>query len=105
MKRAIGMGLLALGMLVGRADAQQPGRGWEQLSPGEQRRAWENYQRYRALPQQRQQFIEKRFRRFRGMPRQERQRLQQNYETYQRQNPKQRKEFNRKYRRWKSERR
>ena len=35
------------------AAAQWYARDWQQLSPEEQRRAWDNYRRYQQLPQQR----------------------------------------------------
>jgi len=88
MKR-LGIVLLLAAALGGAAArAQQPaGRPWQELSPEEQRRAWENYQRYQ---------------RFRALPPQERERLRQNYETYRGFDPGQRQEFGQKYRRWKS---
>ena len=66
---------------------------------------WENYQRYRQMPPNRQQFLERRYQRFQGMPPEERQRLRQNYENYRRQDPEQRRDFNRKYKRWKNDKR
>jgi len=61
--------------------AQQP-RPWHQLSPDEQRRAWENYRRYQQLPENKQRSLEERYQRFQAMPPQDRDRLRQNYETY-----------------------
>ncbi|TMB53542.1 MAG: DUF3106 domain-containing protein [Deltaproteobacteria bacterium] len=81
--------------------AQQP-RPWHQLSPDEQRRAWENYRRYQQLPEHKQRSLEERYQRFQAMPPQDRDRLRQNYETYRGFDPGQRQEFGQKYRRWKS---
>ena len=65
------------------AQAQERhGRPWQSLTPEEQWRAWENYQRYQQLPEQRQ-------------------RLRQNYDTYRGLPPRQRQEFIDKYHRWK----
>ena len=77
------------------------GRPWQSLTPEEQWRAWENYQRYQQLPEQRQKNLERRYQQFRDMPPQERQRLRQNYDTYRGLPPRQRQEFIDKYHRWK----
>ena len=84
------------------AQAQERhGRPWQSLTPEEQWRAWENYQRYQQLPEQRQKNLERRYQQFRDMPPQERQRLRQNYDTYRGLPPRQRQEFIDKYHRWK----
>ena len=77
------------------------GRPWQSLTPEEQWRAWENYQRYQQLPEERQKMLERRYQQFRAMPPQERQRLRRNYDTYRGFDPGQRREFIDKYHRWK----
>lgn len=97
---------LAAGVLVASvAAAQWSGRPWESLSPEEQQRAWDNYQRYHNMPDGRQRMIDRRYQQFQQMPPEERERLRQNYQTYRGQQPDQRRQFTEKYRRWKSERR
>jgi Spy/CpxP family protein refolding chaperone len=95
---------LALLVLLASAAAAQPwgGRPWQQLSPEERQRAWDNYQRYRELPEQRQRMLERRYRQFQAMPPQEQQRLRQNYDAYRGFDPGQRREFVEKYHRWKA---
>ena len=104
MRWLLGVVMLAAVSAVGAPGGAQtpPPRPWQQLSPEEQRRAWENYQRYQALPEQRQRMIDKRFQQFQTFSPEEQQRLRQNYETYRGLDPAQRHEFTEKYRRWKS---
>ena len=90
--------------LVATPAGAQGWRAWDQLSPEEQRRAWDNYQRYQQLPEQRQRMIERRYQQFQTLPPQEQQRLRQNYEAYRGLDPGARREFTEKYRRWKSDR-
>jgi hypothetical protein len=97
----LGGALLAILFAAAPASAQWGGRAWQQLSPEEQRRAWQNYQHYQQLPQQRQQLYENRFQHFQTLPPQEQQRLRQNYEAYRNQDPAARQQFNERYRRWK----
>jgi hypothetical protein len=95
---------LVLGATVVRA--QEPhGATWDSLTPDQQRRALQNYERYRQLPEQKRHVIDERYRKFQAMPPGEQQRLRQNYEAYRGQDPRARKEFNEKYRRWKAEKR
>src|SRR5262249_175529 len=68
------------------------------LSPEEQQRAWENYQRYRDMPNGRQKMIDRRYQQFQQMPPEQQQRLRQNYEAYRGQRPDQRRQFTEKYR-------
>ena len=82
---AIAAVLLALAAPAVRAQ-ERHGRPWQELTPEEQWRAWENYQRYQQ---------------FRAMPPQERQRLRQNWDRYRDLPPRQRQEFIDKYHRWK----
>ena len=103
MTRRLVVMALALAVAVP-ARAQRYARDWRELSPDEQRRAWENYQRYQQLPQRRRDQYEQRFRRFQTLPPQEQQRLRQNYDAYRGQDPAARELFNQKYRRWKKER-
>ena len=87
MKRVAAIAVLVLALGARGARAQEwNGRPWQSLTPEEQRRAWENYQRYQQ---------------FSAMPPQERQRLRQNYDTYRGFDPGQRREFIDKYHRWK----
>ena len=102
MTRALRLGGLVAVVAATLVHAQQP-RPWQQLTPEEQHRAWENYQRYEALPEQRQRMIERRFQQFQTLPREEQQRLRQNYEAYRGLDPTQRREFTEKYRRWKNQ--
>src|SRR5439155_1355640 len=71
---AIAVVLLALAAPAARAQ-ERHGRPWQELTPEEQWRAWENYQRYQQLPEERQKMLERRYQQFRAMPPQERQRL------------------------------
>lgn len=107
MRRTLRLGGVLLGLaLCGAAaevSAQRP-RPWQQLSPEEQQRAWDNYQRYRQLPEGRQRFMERRYEKFRAMPPEEQQRLRQNYQRYRQLDPAQRRHFVEKYRRWKDQR-
>ena len=101
MMSPLGGALLAILFAAAPASAQWGGRAWQQLSPEEQRRAWQNYQRYQQLPEERQKMLERRYQQFRAMPPQERQRLRQNWDTYRDLPPRQRQEFIDKYHRWK----
>ena len=92
MRELVAVVLLLVPLLASPVGAQG-WRGWDQLSPEEQRRAWDNYQRYQQLPQQRQRMIERRYQQFQTMPPQEQQRLRQNYETYRGLDPGARHEF------------
>jgi hypothetical protein len=101
--RRVVLAILGLVGLVLPAAGQQAGsRPWQQLTPEEQQRAWENYQRYQHMDAERQRMMEQRYRQFQAMPPQEQQRLRQNYETYRGLNSGQRNEFSQKYQRWKS---
>ena len=66
MTRALVVVFLA-GLLVAGAAAQPAPRGWDQLSPEEQRRAWENYQHYQRLPEQRKRSLEEGWQRYQAM--------------------------------------
>ena len=99
---AIAMGLTLTATAV---CAQEPRGTWDSLTPDQQRRALQNYERYRQLPEQKRHVIDERYRKFQAMPPGEQQRLRQNYEAYRGQDPRARKEFNEKYRRWKAEKR
>jgi hypothetical protein len=79
-------------------------RGWYDLSPDEQQRAWQNYQRYQQLPNRKRQAIEERYRQYQSLPPQERQQLRQNYDAYRGLDAGKKREFGEKYRRWKSRR-
>jgi hypothetical protein len=100
---AIAMGLALSARAV---SAQEPHGGtWDSLTPDQQRRALQNYERYRQLPEQKRHVIDERYRKFQAMPPAEQQRLRQNYEAYRGQDPHTRQQFNEKYRRWKAEKR
>ncbi len=101
MTRRLRAALLGVLLAAAPAAAQHPVRDWGELSPQEQRRAWENYRRYQQLPRERRELYENRFQRFQTLPPQEQQRLRRNYEQYRRQDPATRQQFNEKYRRWK----
>ena len=74
MKRVAAIAVLVLALGARGARAQEwNGRPWQSLTPEEQRRAWENYQRYQQLPEERQKMLERRYQQFRAMPPQERQ--------------------------------
>jgi hypothetical protein len=92
--------LALLGALLATAPAAAQ-RPWNQLTPDEQRRAWENYQRYRALPEERREFMQRRWEQFRELPPDERNRVRENYQRYRELPPGERREFGEKYRRWK----
>src|SRR3989442_1467441 len=95
---AIAAVLIALAAPAGRAQ-ERHGRPWQELTPEEQWRAWENYQRYQQLPEERQKMLERRYQQFRAMPPQERQRLRQNWDRNTDLPPRQRQEFIDKYHR------
>ena len=99
---AIAMGVA---LSVTAVSAQEQGRAWDSLTPDQQRRALQNYERYRQLPDQKRHVIDERYRKFQAMPPAEQQRLRQNYEAYRGQDPHTRQQFNEKYRRWKAEKR
>ncbi len=101
MRAGLALLLLVLAVVPPRVAAQRFARDWGQLSPEEQRRAWENYQRYRDMAPSRRDTYEQRYQRFQKLPPQEQRRLRQNYDAYRGQNPAAREQFNRKYRRWK----
>ena len=92
MTRCAALLLLLLPLAATPAGAQG-WRAWDQLSPEEQRRAWDNFQRYQQLPEQRQRMIERRYQQFQTLPPQEQQRLRQNYEAYRGLDPGARREF------------
>lgn len=94
--------LLALA-LVTPAAAQGGGRGWFDLAPDEQQRAWQNYQRYQRIPERQRGRIEQRYQAFQALPPEERQRLRQNYDQLRTLDPDQRRQFGKQYRRWKDE--
>src|SRR4029077_4768734 len=73
-----GIALVALALALPAAAQQWGGRPWHQLTPEEQQRAWQNYQRYQQLPEQRQRMIERRYQQFQALPPQAQQRLRQN---------------------------
>ncbi|HLK10491.1 MAG TPA: DUF3106 domain-containing protein [Candidatus Binatia bacterium] len=101
MRRAVIFAALALG--IGAVSAVRgQSRGWDQLTPEEQWRAWQNYQRYQQLPEPKRRLLDQRFQQFRAMPPEEQQRLRQHYQEYQRFDPGQRQRFDEKYRRWKA---
>ena len=80
----------------------QAGRGWFDLSPEEQQRAWDNYQRYQRMPDRQRGRIEQRYQAFQALPPQERDKLRKNYNDLRGLDENQRREFGEKYRRWKS---
>src|SRR5439155_1591774 len=62
MKRVAAIAVLVLALGARGARAQEwNGRPWQSLTPEEQRRAWENYQRYQQLPEERQKMLERRY--------------------------------------------
>ena len=91
---------LVLGLLANAG--AQPSRGWFDLSPEEQQRAWDNYQRYQRMPDHQRGRIEQRYQAFQALPPQERDRVRQNYDNLKNLDEDQRRQFGEKYRRWKS---
>ena len=88
------------------AAAQQHSRpSWNELSPEQQGRARENYERFRGLPESDQQNVQQLYRRWQGLAPTQRQQLRQNYERYMSLDPAQRQQFDRGYSRWKSHQR
>ncbi|MFN8543281.1 MAG: DUF3106 domain-containing protein [Candidatus Binatia bacterium] len=87
---------------TGRAGGQSVPRGWDDLSPEEQRRAWQNYERYRQLPEPKRQQLERRYEEFRALPPEQQRQLRENYQSYRGLDPARRREFLDKYDRWKS---
>ena len=92
-------GLLTAALVLAATSASAQ-RSWSDLSPGERERAWRNYQRFEALPEDRRQHLEDRYQRFREMPQNEQQRMRRNYDAYRELPPDQRQQFHRKYERW-----
>src|SRR5205085_541699 len=68
MRTAIRVAALGLLLSPAVAGAQWPTRGWQDLSPTDRQRAWENYQRYEQLPEDRRRMIERRYQQFQQMP-------------------------------------
>jgi hypothetical protein len=101
MRRVLLVALLGLA-LGGASAARGQSRAWDQLTPEEQWKAWQNYQRYQQLPEPKRRLLDQRFEQFRALPPAEQQRLRQRYEEYQRFDPAQRQRFEEKYRRWKA---
>ena len=67
-------GLLAV--LVGTVAHGQPqGRRWQDLTPQERERAWQNYQRYQQWPQAKQRALDQRYQQYQSLPPQERERV------------------------------
>jgi hypothetical protein len=94
-------GLLAV--LVGTVAHGQPqGRRWQDLTPQERERAWQNYQRYQQWPQAKQRALDQRYQQYQSLPPQERERVWRNYQHYRELDPGQRQRFGEKYHRWKS---
>jgi hypothetical protein len=103
MRLAVGIAGLLLLLAGTPVGAQRPaGRGWQDLSPDERSRAWQNYQRYRQLPEHKQRTLDRRYQQFRSMPPQEQDRLWRNYEHYRGLDPGQRQRFGEQYHRWRS---
>ena len=96
--------LLAVAATIGLATTTgaQSGRGWFDLTPDEQRRAWENYQRYQRMPDRQRGRIEQRYQAYQALPPQEREQLRKNYDDLKGLDKDQRREFDENYRRWKS---
>ena len=102
----LGGALLLATVLAMPADARDA-RGvrrvqnWQQLSPGDRKRAMENLQRYQRLPESSRQRMDRSYESWRQLDPGERARVQQNYEKYPQMTPDQRRDFESKYRRWK----
>lgn len=102
MIRRVSKLLAAVLLGVAACAAAEPARGWFDLTPEEQQRAWDNYQQYQRMPEHQRGRIEQRQQTFQALPQEERERLRQNYDNLKGLNEEQRREFGEKYRRWKS---
>jgi len=102
MRGAVFVALLTVFVALGAA--AEPAPRWEELSDRERAQAWQNFEEYRQLPEDRRRFIERRYDRYRDLPPGEQKKLRRNYNRYQGLDAQERDRFHRKYRRWKSKR-
>ncbi len=102
---ALAATLVVAGPVTGRGavaqDAAAP--AWDSLSPEEQARAREHYQRYQDLPETDRQRVEEWYRRWLALPPEQRERVRRNYESYRDLAPDERRKFDRSYRDWKAQ--
>jgi Protein of unknown function (DUF3106) len=77
-------------------------QSWDDLSPQERARALENYKRFKKLPPERRQDLEKKYNQWMQLPEEEKNRIQKNYNRYRKMDSDQKEEFQRKYKTWQS---
>lgn len=77
-------------------------QNWDELSPRERARALDNYRRFKRLPPDKQQGLEKQYNRWQELPNEERDRIRRNYDRYRKMDSDQKEEFFRKYKSWQS---
>lgn len=75
-------------------------QNWDELSPRERARALDNYRRFKRLPPDKQQGLEKQYNRWQELPNEERDRIRRNYDRYRKMDSDQKEEFFRKYKSW-----
>lgn len=80
----------------------QIAQSWDELSPRERARALENYKRFKKLPPERRQDLEKKYNQWMQLPEEEKSRIQKNYNRYRKMDSDQKEEFQRKYKTWQS---
>jgi hypothetical protein len=108
MRRSVCRQLLAATVAVGTAWAGEPNAGpptpdaWQSLSPEQQVRAREHYQRFQALPAPDRERVHQAYRRWQDLPVEQRQQLRRSYESYQQLDPAEQQRFNREYQTWKA---
>jgi hypothetical protein len=86
----------------GAAAQETEAPAWESLSPEEQARAREHYERYRALPESDRRRVEEGYQRWLALPPEQRERVRRNYEIYRDLGPDEQQSFDRSYRDWKA---
>lgn len=84
------------------AAPRQVAQSWDDLSPRERARALENYKRFKKLPPERRQDLEKKYNQWMQLPEEEKNRIQKNYNRYRKMDSDQKEEFQRKYKTWQS---
>lgn len=102
MRRLVAIAGLIVVLAATAARSQPQGRSWQELTPDERARAWENYRRYHQWPQAKQRALDERYQHYQSLPPQERERVWRNYQQYRGMDPGQRQRFGEKYQRWKS---
>lgn len=78
-----------------------PIQSWDQLTPEQQNRAMQNFQRYQRMPEGSRERIQRGYQQFQGLPPGEQEKVRRNFDIYRNMTPDQRQDFSQRYQRWK----